>query len=62
MSRVIICFLSESAMSRTSPNVQTREFSLNFSTANLSPVLARVYSARGIKPVSYTHLTLPTKL
>lgn len=58
MTRAIISFLSESAMSRTSPNIQTREFSLNFSAANLSPVLARVYSARGIKHADELELHL----
>ena len=58
MTRAIICFLSESAMSRISSNIQTREFSLNFSAANLSPVLARVYSARGIKHADELELHL----
>lgn len=31
------------------PNIQIREFSSDFSPNNLSPVLARIYSARGVK-------------
>lgn len=53
MTRVTIRFLSEIAMSRTSPKIQTREFSSAFALdslpTNLSPVLARIYSARGIE-------------